>query len=336
MVIELRSLFITPYYFKDDNKMATLEKALKENSTSQLMQVPKSDIHSHGGKGGRMKFIAEWANAPIHASERPFDDLDDMQNWFNSNIKIHDHGKEGYLKRVEASFVQAKEDHIAVLASSFSMDVIDFLGGIDNFINTISFYKNTYAPETNYYPELSLGRECDVKEAYDRLDEIFERNWFQSLDVCGNELAQPIKNFQRIYRKAQRYGVKLKAHVGEFGTAEDVREAVESLELSEVHHGIAAAKSKEVMNWLCKNKIQLNICPTSNIMLKRVPSYSEHPIKQLFENGIPVTINTDDLLIFDSSVSEEYWKLYKNNVFSIGELEIIRQTGLETYRHRNG
>lgn len=103
--------------------MATLEKALKKNSISQLMQVPKSDIHSHGGKGGRIKYIAEWAKAPIKASEQPFDDLDDMQNWFNSNIKIHDNGKEGYLKRVEAAFAQAKEDHIAVLALSFIIAV---------------------------------------------------------------------------------------------------------------------------------------------------------------------------------------------------------------------
>jgi adenosine deaminase len=109
-------------------------------------------------------------------------------------------------------------------------------------------------------------------------------------------------------------------------------EAVELLELSEVHHGIAAVKSKEVMRWLSKHKIQLNICPTSNIMLKRATSYYGHQIKELFENEIPVTVNTDDLLIFDSSVSEEYLKLYANKVFSIEELEIIRQTGLNTYK----
>ena len=312
--------------------MVTFEQALTENSISKLMLVSKSDIHTHGGKGGRIKYYSSWVNKSITASEKPFDDLDDLQNWFNSNIKIYDNGKVGYLKRVEAAFAQAKDDHIAVLASSFSMDVIDLLGGIEKFIDTINFLKKSYAPETEYYPELSFGRDCDVNKTCDRLDEIFEKNWFQSIDVCGNELAQPIKKFQRIYRKAQRYGVKLKAHVGEFGTAEDVREAVELLELSEVHHGIAAVKSKDVMRWLSKHKIQLNICPTSNIMLRRAPSYSEHPIKDLFENGIPVTINTDDLLIFDSSVSEEYLKLYTNNVFSIGELEIIRQTGLESYK----
>ena len=312
--------------------MATIEKALKDNSISELMLVPKSDIHTHGGKGGRIKYFSSWANTSIKASERPFDDLNDMQNWFNSNIKAHDNGTAGYLKRVEAAFAQAKEDNIVVLSLSFSIEVIDSLGGIDNFINTLNSFNKAFAPETIYYPELSLGRECNVNETYDRIDEILSKKWFKSIDICGNELAQPIENFQRIYRKAQSYGVKLKAHVGEFGTADDVREAVELLELSEVHHGIAAVKSKDIMKWLSKHKIQLNICPTSNIMLKRVQSYSKHPIKELFDNGIPVTINTDDLLIFDSSVSEEYLKLYDNKVFTIEELEIIRQTGLKSYK----
>lgn len=131
---------------------------------------------------------------------------------------------------------------------------------------------------------------------------------------------------------AQGYGIKLKAHVGEFGTADDVMEAVEILELSEMHHGIAAVKSQQIMKWLSKHKIQLNVCPTSNIMLKRIQTYANHPIKELFENGIPLTINTDDLLIFDSSVSDEYLKLHTNKVFSADELEIIRETGLNSYK----
>lgn len=95
----------------------------------------------------------------------------------------------------------------------------------------------------------------------------------------------------------------LKLHVGEFGTAEDVRHAVDLLELDEVHHGIAAADSKSVMKYLRDQETILNICPMSNIMLKRVKDYSSHPIKTLYENGVPVTINTDDLAIFNATVS---------------------------------
>lgn len=154
-------------------------------------------------------------------------------------------------------------------------------------------------------------------------------DWFKSVDINSGESQQPIKNFKKIYRKAKGYGLRQKAHVGEFGTADDVMEAVEELELDEVHHGIAAAKSDVVMNFLSKNKIQLNVCPTSNVMLGLVESCLAHPIRILYDKGIPVTINTDDMLVFNQSVSQEYLNLFISGLMSADELDIIRETGLK-------
>ncbi|MBZ9687112.1 hypothetical protein G9F72_012335 [Clostridium estertheticum] len=96
-----------------------------------------------------------------------------------------------------------------------------------------------------------------------------------------DEFAVP--SFKREFKKAKQKGLILKAHVGEFGTAELVRKAIEELELDQVQLGIAAADSRSVMSWLCANKIQLNICPTSNILLSRVENYSVHPIRKLYD-----------------------------------------------------
>ena len=124
--------------------------------------------------------------------------------------------------------------------------------------------------------------------------------------------------------------MKLKAHVGEFGGAEEVRRTIEVLDLDEVQHGIAAAESVEVMQWLSEHQIRLNVCPTSNVMLGGVPDLASHPIRVLFDSGVPVTINTDDLMIFGQSVSEEYRNLYQAGVFSAEELEDIRRASLST------
>ena len=118
-------------------------------------------------------------------------------------------------------------------------------------------------------------------------------------------------------------------HVGESGSAEDVEAAIETLGLDEVHHGINAANSPRVMKLLADRKITLNICPTSNIMLNYVNSYKDHPIKILVENGVPVTINTDDLLVFNSSVDEEYFRLYEAGTLSAKQLDEIRLWGIE-------
>ena len=78
------------------------------------------------------------------------------------------------------------------------------------------------------------------------------------------------------------------------------------LELDEVQHGIAAAQSEPVMRFLANNRIRLNICPTSNVMLGRVQSLDTHPIRMLFDAGVIVTINTDDVLVFGQGVSGSF------------------------------
>ena len=68
-------------------------------------------------------------------------------------------------------------------------------------------------------------------------------------------------------------------------------------------------------------------------MLGYASDYKDHPIKILYENGVKVTINTDDLLIFDSSIENEYLLLYQAGALSIEQLEEIRLRGLETYEN---
>lgn len=100
------------------------------------------------------------------------------------------------------------------------------------------------------------------------------------------------------------------------------------LSLDEVQHGIAAAESDEVMDYLIENKITLNITPTSNFLLGRVSHMKKHPIGTLFRAGVNVTINFDDVLMFGSDVSKEYLTLYDHGVLTAGELDQIRVNGL--------
>lgn len=95
-----------------------------------------------------------------------------------------------------------------------------------------------------------------------------------------------------------------------------------------MQHGIAAIYSPEVIHYLKERHIRLNICPTSNVKLGRVKSYEDHQIKELYLSGIDVTINSDDVLIFDSDVSKEYLRLYQSNILTDEQLDDIRINGL--------
>ena len=83
------------------------------------------------------------------------------------------------------------------------------------------------------------------------------------------------------------------------------------------------------MRWWADHKIQLNICPSSNVMLRLVESYALHPIRKLYDYGIPITINSDDLLIFNQTVSQEYLNLFEADLMTAEELNDIRETGLK-------
>ena len=84
-----------------------------------------------------------------------------------------------------------------------------------------------------------------------------------------------------------------------------------------------------VVRFLADNHIRLNITPSSNYLFGRVKDLKSHPIAELYRNGVDVTINSDDVLIFDSDVSKEYLRLYQSGCLNAQELEDIRMNGLK-------
>lgn len=299
--------------------------ALKTNSLSELAKIPKSDLHSHAGRGGHLSYIEKFANIKITPPAKPFNGLGEMNNWFNENVKsCLPQGLDGYLKRIEAAFAQASADNIAVLAMSFGVDEIKSLGGMAAFISSIDLLHKTFAPNTAFYPDLALGYTTDELQY---LDEIFSFGWFKGIDIMNYMETYSVSELKIICRKAKDSGLILKAHIGEFGDPEDVYRYGEELQLDQIQHGVLAAKSPQIMRWLADNHIQLNVCPTSNVLLRVCDSYEAHPIHTLFDYGVLLSINTDDLLIFNSTISEEYLKLYHAGM-SAEALNIIRQNGL--------
>ena len=202
-------------------------------------------------------------------------------------------------------------------------------GDVENLLASWKTVQEAAAPQIELRFQIGISRHCGVPYLMEKLAPFWDRPEFYSLDLYGDEQAQPIENFIPLYRRARQSGWVLKAHVGEWGSAQDVRQAVECLDLDEVQHGIAAAQDPAVMELLRQKQVRLNITPTSNRLLGRVASLADHPIARLKRAGIPVTINSDDVLIFDSDVSKEYLRLYKAGTLTAEELDEIRQEGLK-------
>ena len=299
-------------------------QALENKSLPDLELIPKSDLHSHAGRGGRASYVENMLGVKLPRLTEPLSSVPEMGKWFNDNIKCHFPDKNGWIQRIAAAFVQAKADNISVLAMSYGVSEVYWLGGIDIFIAVMNGLHKAFALETKFLPDLSLWSPSD----FDKLDEIFSTNWFNGIDICNYSHTMTMDDMRAMCRKAREYGLITKAHIGEFGGTDDVMRYAEELELDQIQHGIAAAESPQIMHWLAKHKVQLNICPTSNILLSNTKSYATHQIRTLFDYGVPVTINTDDLLIFDATASQEYLNLYNAGLMTAEELNTIRETGL--------
>jgi len=303
-------------------------QALENKDRETLLTIPKSDVHNHIGRGCRKQWLSEKLNHVFADPPVKFDGLMGMQNWYVNEIRDYTREHDASDLRREGCFVEAQRNHLVRFAPGFAVEDIDEFGSMEAFMDFWNAMHKKYCHEAVFEPELAFPSYGDVQKEIPLAEEYFASGFFHSIDVCCGEGYKPFDAFLPLYKIAEKNHVLKRMHVGESGTAEDVEAAVETLGLDEVHHGIHAATSPRVMKLLADRKITLNLCPTSNIMLDYENSYEDYPIKILVENGVPVTINTDDLLIFNSSIDEEYLRLYEAGTLTAKQLDEIRLWGI--------
>lgn len=311
--------------------MNTFVKALESHDLNLIRNEKKSDLHNHFVLGGNRQFIEDTTGFIINPLEKPLSSMSEMDAWSQRYIGSNFNSTEMRKLLIEATMKQAKMDGVSILEIGEDVWGLGefFHNNVSELIQAFQESKEKIAPEIELRLQIGLSRHCPIDYLEDCLSHFWGQKGFYSIDLYGDEMAQPIQNFIPIYRRAKQEGLCLKAHVGEWGTAEDVKEAVELLELDEVQHGIAAASDPGVMRFLSSNHVRLNITPTSNVMLGRVANMKNHPIQTLHRNGVEVTINSDDILIFDSDVSKEYLRIYESGCLTAKELDEIRLIGLK-------
>lgn len=122
----------------------------------------------------------------------------------------------------------------------------------------------------------------------------------------GPELQFPPSGFATFFRACHDAGFHAVIHAGEEGPASYVREAVELLHADRIDHGNACLDDPDLVRILVERQTPLTLCPLSNLRLKVVPSMEAHPLRMLIEQGVKVTINSDDPSYFGGYVNDNY------------------------------
>lgn len=145
----------------------------------------------------------------------------------------------------------------------------------------------------------------------------------------SSEVGHPPSKFERVFAKAREAGFLIVAHAGEEGPAEYVWEALDLLKVNRVDHGVRSEEDPALMQRLIAEKMPLTVCPLSNLKLCVVNDMAEHNIRRLLQQGVHVTVNSDDPSYFGGYMNDNFIAITKALDLSNAELKQLAINSFE-------
>ncbi len=154
---------------------------------------------------------------------------------------------------------------------------------------------------------LSFLRHLTEEEAIDTFKSALpHKDRFIAVGLDSSENGHPPKKFERVFKLAKEHQLKCVAHAGEEGPAKNIRDALDILSVSRIDHGNSALNDSELCQVLISRQIPLTLCPLSNLALKVVSNLEDHPLRQMLDLNMLVTINSDDPAYFGGHLNDNY------------------------------
>ena len=289
---------------------------------------PKVDLHLHLDGSFRVETMYELAKE--RNIELPGKTLQGYREWMNEHANAQD--VNDYLKMFDPP-TQVLQDKEAL--TRITKELIDDIAS-----QGLRYAEIRFAPQLHTHKELSQADAVEAVLEGKRLGE--EKNpsikigiitcmmcigpetvnWeanSETVDVCAKYLGKgvvaldlagaegivPLANFAPLFDKAKALNLPIISHAGDSQGPDTVKDALD-FGVSRIGHGHHIYLDKNLCKRAADNHVALEICPTSNIQCKTQPSFKEHPAKQLLEMGIPVTINTDNMVMARTDINKEY------------------------------
>jgi len=142
-----------------------------------------------------------------------------------------------------------------------------------------------------------------------KLVEQFKGTLVAGFDIAGDEAGFPVASHIAAFNYAKEKAIPCTAHAGEAKGAESVWETIQYFGPSRIGHGVRSIEDKKLVENLCTNNIHLEVCPTCNVLIDIYDTYQHHPINELYQAGVSVSVNTDTRTITNITLVKEYNKL---------------------------
>ncbi|MCY9657453.1 adenosine deaminase [Paenibacillus chondroitinus] len=150
-----------------------------------------------------------------------------------------------------------------------------------------------------------------------------------AVDLAGDEASYPPEWFREVFAESGRLGIPVTIHAGEAAGAVNVYEAVTNLGAVRIGHGVRLKEDTDILELVKDRRIPLEMCPISNIQTKAVSGWEAYPIREYLEQGLLVTINTDNPSVSGTDITNEYRVLSDRFGFTEPELVRLVMNGVE-------
>jgi adenosine deaminase len=151
-----------------------------------------------------------------------------------------------------------------------------------------------------------------VTQTVDWIAPLPQEDGVVALGLGGNEVGYPPTPFARDFSRARAAGLHTVAHAGETTGPVTICDSLDLLRVERIGHGVRAAENPDLVARLARDRVPLELCPTSNICTGVVATFAEHPFRAFDEAGVLVTVNSDDPPLFGTTLTDEFLVLARH------------------------
>ena len=317
---------------------------MKSISKELLLQLPKVELHCHLDGSLRVSSILD--QAKIDNIKLPFKNYDDLTAYFK--IGENRGSLEDYIKRFDITLCVMQTPKAL---SRFAYELIE-----DVSKENVRYIEVRYSPILHTKKGMALEEAlesvrkglkrgekdfgvksgiivCGIRhispEASLKLADLavkYKNRGVVGFDLAGSEENFPAKEHREAFYLIRNNNVNATIHAGEAYGPSSIHQAIHQCGANRIGHGTRLKEDKNLMDYVIDHRITLEICLTSNWQTKSVRSLHYHPLKYYYQNGMRVTLNTDNRLISDTTLTEEFFlahRLYQFSLKDFREITII-------------
>ncbi|MEB3197864.1 MAG: adenosine deaminase [Candidatus Sericytochromatia bacterium] len=315
-----------------------------------ILAWPKADLHCHLDGSLRLDTLIELARAQGKAAELPTDDRDELQRileaiddshsladylvWFKYTIMVMQDAAS--LRRVAYELVEdAARENVLYIEVRYA-PIEHMRGGLSlQAVNeaVLSGLRDAERDTGTKARVIICGLRDRFESESFRLAELavaYKNEGVVAFDLAGGEAGNPAKLHVHAFAHARDKNLNITCHAGEAWGPESIHQAISDCGAHRIGHGVTLRDDKDLLQYVIDHRIPLEMCPTSNVQTRVVPSFAEHPIQFYARHQVRLTVNTDNRLFSRTTSTEELWRLHQHLGFDEKTLKWIVLNGFKS------